>query len=183
MRRLATRMTPVARCRGALALAVRACASTSHSNPTTTSVAVLRAHRAATLLPLLEQKRAELGELDARKALCEREAESHAQRGMLFLFAAFALQTAVLFDWTYIHFDWNLVEPITYLLGYSLTWVAIWWYGNLQREFSMDSLRDYVRGRRLERLYAQRGVCPARHRQLREEVGALERRCRALEGV
>eukprot|EP00658_Telonema_sp_P-2_P062710 TRINITY_DN51398_c0_g1_i1.p1 TRINITY_DN51398_c0_g1~~TRINITY_DN51398_c0_g1_i1.p1 ORF type:complete len:176 (+),score=47.83 TRINITY_DN51398_c0_g1_i1:113-640(+) len=53
-------------------------------------------------------------------------AANHAHRVMVGTFLLLVAQNAVLFQWVFVTFDWNLVEPMTYFLGYSAnTWLAM----------------------------------------------------------
>jgi hypothetical protein len=145
------------------------------------SVATLRAARDGPLRARLNNARAELEKLEELKARCDAAAQRFPDRRMRQLFVFLLVQAAVLFDWTYIHFDWNLVEPITYLLGYSATWIAILWYGLLQREFSYDGLRHMLRDQQQRKLYTQHKFDVAHYECLKREVATLEKVLRSLE--
>lgn len=144
-------------------------------------VAALRAARDGFLASRLHAARVELAALEDIKKQCDVAAQRLPDRRMRQLFVFLLFQAGVLFDWTYVHFDWNLVEPITYLVGYSVTWIAILWYGALQREFSYDTWRSMLQKRERERLYAQHRFDLRHYEQLRVEVVRLERVLRSLE--
>lgn len=154
---------------GALLLSRRLSTSTSHGSSSTTP------HELSVLEAVLQSKAARLAELHAVQQVCRSEAHRHPDRyafaGFVFLFA----QAVILFDWTYVHFDWNLVEPITYLLGYSATWIALAWYGNMQEEFGFDSIRKMLEVRKLEALYAAKGLDVKELERLEVEVERLRR--------
>lgn len=97
--------------------------------------------------------------------------------GLLFLVA----QTGLLYYWVYVRFDWNLVEPITYLLGYSVTWLGIAFYLLAGREFTYDNCRQIAEERQRAKLYAAAGFDVERYLQLRLSVAELERLARSLE--
>ncbi|KPA78150.1 hypothetical protein ABB37_06326 [Leptomonas pyrrhocoris] len=145
------------------------------------TTAALRAARDGPLKARCSEMRSELEELERIKNLCDAAAQRHLDRKMQQLFLLLLFQAVVLFDWTYVHFDWNLVEPITYLIGYSATWIAILWYGALQREFSYDTLRDMLREQQCERLYAQHKFDLAHYEKVKVEVDRLQRVLRSLE--
>ena len=73
--------------------------------------------------------------------------------GFLYLVA----QTGLLFHWVYYRFDWNLVEPITYLLGYSVVWLSIACFFRTGQEFSYDSIRSLVGDRKRRQLWSKSG--------------------------
>lgn len=145
------------------------------SSRTTSSADVTSASSQAALRALLDAKSARLVELHAVQQECRHEARRHPDRYMFAAFAFLLVQAVVLFDWTYIHFDWNLVEPITYLIGYAGTWIALAWYGNMQEEFGFDSLREMIEVRKLNSLYAAKGVDVAEVDRLEDEVERLKR--------
>ncbi|EPY36283.1 hypothetical protein STCU_00663 [Strigomonas culicis] len=144
-------------------------------------VAALTAYRAHTLEPLLAAKLQQLGQMEALKRQCDAEAATYPRLWKLAVLGFLSLQVVVLFDWTYIHFDWNLTEPITYLLGYSFTWLSLLWYGNLQQEFGYGRVHELLQQRQCARLYRRRGVDLVLYEQLRAETDVLQRRLRSLE--
>ena len=143
--------------------------------------AALRAARDGPLRVRLTKKRAELAKLAELKRRCDEAAQRLPDKRMKQLFLFLLFQAAVLFDWTYIHFDWNLTEPITYLIGYSATWIAILWYGALQREFSYDVLRSMLRDQQRVKLYTQHKFDVAHYEKVKAEVAKLEKVLRSLE--
>lgn len=167
--------------RGAAAVARRLHA-TSPAVPSD-STAALRAARDGDLRATLTAKRAALAELERTKEVCDKLAYHYPDKFMKRLFAFLVLQAVVLYDWTYVHFDWNLVEPITYLVGYSATWIAIAWYGTMQHEFGYASLRSFLQTRKRDKLYKAKQFDPQAYEALRAEVAQLDRIVRSLEGL
>ncbi|KAG5480124.1 hypothetical protein CUR178_06176 [Leishmania enriettii] len=141
----------------------------------------LRVARDARLKKALAAKRQQLEAMERVKAECDKVAYHYPDVFMAQLFAFLALQAAVLFDWTYVHFDWNFVEPITYLIGYSATWIAIAWYGTMQHEFGYQSLRSFLQSAKCERLYKARQFDLQAYEALQGEVAKLDRVVRSLE--
>ena len=82
------------------------------------------------------------------------QAAKHPDRHAWGIFAYLVAQNAVLAQWTFVQFDWNLVEPITYLLGYSVTWLCTIVYFAFGKEFTYDALREHLTNNRREALYA-----------------------------
>ncbi|GET88270.1 hypothetical protein, conserved [Leishmania tarentolae] len=156
-----------------------AAASSSSPGPPI-DVCHLRAARDGHLKRMLAAKVQQLGEMERIKAECDELAFHYPDVFMRQLFVFLVLQAAVLFDWTYIHFDWNFVEPITYLIGYSETWLAIAWYGTMQQEFSYESLRRFLQNAKCEKLYTTHRFDQQAYEALRVEVAKLERVMRSL---
>ncbi|KAK7200171.1 hypothetical protein NESM_000067800 [Novymonas esmeraldas] len=146
-------------------------------------VATLRAARDGHLRRTLDAKRQELAAMERVKAQCDAAAARYPDAFMKGIFAFLVMQTAVLFDWTYVHFDWALVEPITYLVGYSATWIAIAWYGTMQHEFGYESLRRLLQSTKSRKLYAVHGFDVQAHELLKMEVAKLDAVVRSLHGL
>lgn len=166
-----------------------ATAAGANGSPTTdsssldlpTEVSHLRAARDGHLKKMLAAKLQQLDAMERIKAECDEIAFHYPDAFMAQLFAFLVLQAAVLFDWTYVHFDWNFVEPITYLIGYSATWIAIAWYGAMQQEFGYESLRRFLQNAKCERLYKAHRFDRQAYEALRVEVAKLGRVVRGLE--
>lgn len=135
--------------------------------------AALIAHKAS-MARRLTAKRAELAALEtARKTIDDKaygKAAAWAYAGGAYLFA----QTTTLFVWTYDTFDWNLVEPITYLLGYGLVWLSVLLYFCTGRDFTYSQVREIVAGRARDRLCEQNGFDLEAYRRVVAEVSDLE---------
>lgn len=76
------------------------------------------------------------------------------------LWGTFIVIVVSLFLGTYRTFSWNVIEPITYLFGYTGILFALWWYQRYGQEFSCTLFRKIV----AERLYQNKirklnGVC------------------------
>ena len=106
---------------------------------------------------LLKEKERQLVKLKAEKAQLDTAAAKAPGRVAWAVFAYLVCQNAVLFDWVYFRFDWNLVEPITYLLGYSVVWLSSFYYFCLAKEWTWDGLRDLVEARKKATLYRANG--------------------------
>eukprot|EP00742_Colponemidia_sp_Colp-10_P020883 GILJ01024399.1.p1 GENE.GILJ01024399.1~~GILJ01024399.1.p1 ORF type:complete len:139 (-),score=14.47 GILJ01024399.1:36-416(-) len=82
-------------------------------------------------------------------------------------------QTGTLFYWTYSAFDWNLVEPITYLLGYSVVWLTILLYFTTGRDFTYEELMHMATERARMDMYSRRGLDMDAYRRVHLEVAEL----------
>ena len=98
-------------------------------------------------------------------------------------FVLLSSQAGVLFNWTYINFDWNLVEPITYLLGYSVVWMAIFHHFFFGTDFSYDNLRRMVVDKKKETLIKSKEFDIARYAHLEAHVAELEKSINELASV
>lgn len=147
---------------------------------TTSTVPAADETNIALLQSMLSRKQMELQRQQQQKVLCDAAARQHPDALMRRIFLFLVLQAAVLFDWTYIHFDWNLVEPITYLIGYSATWIALGWYGAVKSEFSYDTLQEAVEERYRVKLYRQHDFHLERYEKLKNEVAVLEKVIRGM---
>jgi hypothetical protein len=75
-----------------------------------------------------------------------------------FLFANLTfltVQFAVLFQWVFFTFDWNLVEPVTYFLGYTVVWAGLVFYCQTGRSFTYDDIVSVLEERRRTKLCAK----------------------------
>ncbi|KAG8348200.1 putative Mitochondrial calcium uniporter [Trypanosoma vivax] len=67
-------------------------------------------------------------------------------------------QFLLLLHWTFVVFDWNLVEPMTYFIAYSAVWVGMVLYCYTARQFTWDALLAVLARRRRHGLYARAGI-------------------------
>ncbi|CAJ1024871.1 putative Mitochondrial calcium uniporter [Leishmania utingensis] len=169
-------------CRFLMTAAAANDSSSAHSSPRNASIDVsqLRGVR-ETLKKTLAAKRQQLDAMEHIKVECAKIAYHYPDVFMKQLFAFLVLQAVVLFDWTYVHFGWNFVEPITYLLGYSATWIAIAWYGAMQHEFSYEALRRALHDAKWDRLCKARQFDQKAYEALQAEVKKLDKVVRSLE--
>lgn len=86
---------------------------------------------------------------DAIEKKVVKHVDHWAVAGLTYLVA----QTGLLFHWVYYQFDWNLVEPITYLLGYSVVWLSIGCFFKTGQEFTYDAIRNMIAERKRTNLW------------------------------
>ncbi|CCD14857.1 unnamed protein product [Trypanosoma congolense IL3000] len=71
-------------------------------------------------------------------------------------------QFIVFFHWVFVVFDWNLVEPITYFIGYTTVWISLVLHCYSPRGLSLEAVlaerrrgvlykRAHIDGKRVER--------------------------------
>eukprot|EP01063_Lacrimia_lanifica_P038618 TRINITY_DN8255_c0_g1_i1.p1 TRINITY_DN8255_c0_g1~~TRINITY_DN8255_c0_g1_i1.p1 ORF type:complete len:263 (+),score=121.94 TRINITY_DN8255_c0_g1_i1:63-851(+) len=80
-------------------------------------------------------------------------------------------------------FDWNLVEPITYFLGYSVVWISVFYYYLTGAEYTYDSVRDILTEKKRAKLYASRGFDVAAYTQLQAEVASGAKKLAELNAI
>jgi hypothetical protein len=122
----------------------------------------------------------QLAEMDRVKAALDNDARCRAHRAIQTVFALLVAQFGVLFYWVFVIFDWNLVEPVTYFLGYTGTWLSVVFYGRTGMEFTYDAAREWVRLRMAKRLYARGGFDTARYAALQATLKRLWKERRKL---
>nr|CCC93418.1 conserved hypothetical protein [Trypanosoma congolense IL3000] len=143
----------------------------------------LREYRDHYLHPRLLEARAELQRMYEIKLQCEKLGLRHADMCIGACVALVAFRTVVLFYWTYFLFDWNLVEPITYLLDYGALWLGLAWYGVARRDAKFESFRQFLATRHMKKLRSQKCYNEEHHELLESEVRRLEEQLRGLERV
>ncbi|ESL06355.1 hypothetical protein TRSC58_05973 [Trypanosoma rangeli SC58] len=142
----------------------------------------LRNYRDCYLRPLLLQKRQALRQLTGIKTRCETVALQYADYCTAGFFVLLTAQAVTLFYWVYFLFDWNLVEPITYLLSYSAVWLAIACHATTQRDLTYEACTEMITAHYRFVLYRRHNFDVQLWRQLTAEVELLEERLRGLEG-
>lgn len=92
------------------------------------------------------------------------------------MFALLLAQFVVYFDWIFFVFDWNLVEPTTYFLGYTAVFASIvYHYRNCGKDdFGWRNLFRFQSRQHAEKLYAKKGVDATRVAALQSQVAAIE---------
>lgn len=114
------------------------------------------------------------------KSRLDVEAKKYPDRAALLGLSYLVSQTSLLFYWVYFRFDWNLVEPITYLLGYGSVWIGIAYYFRCGGEFTYDHLRSALEERKRKRLYDAAGFSVESFSALEAEVADLQRQVEQL---
>ncbi|EKG06813.1 hypothetical protein TCSYLVIO_002074 [Trypanosoma cruzi] len=124
----------------------------------------------------LRQKREELAPLLAEKHRIEAVVDNRYVPLLGCLVLAFLVtQFVVLFRWVFIVFDWNLVEPMTYFLGYTVVWAGIVFHCYYARELTWETMLDTVAHRRRVHLYEKAGIDVKKVERLQREVCGIER--------
>eukprot|EP00760_Papus_ankaliazontas_P027623 PhM_4_TR3407/c1_g1_i1/m.83332/K20858/MCU; calcium uniporter protein, mitochondrial len=146
------------------------------------SVSALSGHK-KTLVSQLAEKRVELAKLKVTKAAIDAQAEKSPDRVALLTFLFLAAQWAVLFNWVFITFDWNLVEPITYFIGYTVVWLSIVHYYATGQEYTYDNVRQALADRKRRSLMKKANFDLDAFLKLDADVKTLEADVAALENI
>ncbi|KEG06684.1 hypothetical protein DQ04_12751000 [Trypanosoma grayi] len=124
---------------------------------------------------VLKQKREELAPLLAAKNRIDAVVDGRYVPLLRFLTLIFLLvQFAVLFRWVFVVFDWNLVEPMTYFLGYTVVWLSIVFHCHYTREMTWEAMVDVVAQRRRARLYHNAGIDAVALARMQQKVQTIE---------
>ena len=84
-------------------------------------------------------------------------------------------QCGILNYWVYSRFDWCLCEPITYLLGTAVTWLALGYYIFTGSDFDWDTLRSRAMRNEQQQMYSQHlNLDLEKIEELKKEIGLLE---------
>lgn len=133
------------------------------------------------LLAVLAQLKKELEPLEAMEADIERRATAHAARVVTCIGGALAVQFAVLFNWVFVVFDWNLVEPVTYFLGYTVIWWSLVFYNKTGRDFSYEGIIEELKERKRSKLLLQEHIKDFKLTEIRYCISTIEAKLRTLD--
>eukprot|EP00754_Rhynchopus_humris_P044886 Rhum_TRINITY_DN4454_c0_g1::Rhum_TRINITY_DN4454_c0_g1_i1::g.14443::m.14443/K20858/MCU; calcium uniporter protein, mitochondrial len=141
---------------------------------------------------LLAAKRVELADLEKVKEACDEVARKHPDKfatlGMMGMTGLWCLLfwmvfAESMFGCETFAFDWNLVEPITYFLGYSLVWFGVVFYYFTGQEYTYDTVRDLLEQNKRAKLYANANFDLAHFESLRDEVAQGEKKAKELTAI
>eukprot|EP01060_Flectonema_neradi_P001716 TRINITY_DN11043_c0_g1_i2.p1 TRINITY_DN11043_c0_g1~~TRINITY_DN11043_c0_g1_i2.p1 ORF type:complete len:274 (+),score=55.62 TRINITY_DN11043_c0_g1_i2:95-916(+) len=71
-------------------------------------------------------------------------------------------------------FDWNLVEPITYFLGYTVIWFGVVFYYFTGQEYTYDNVRDMMEQRKKMKLYSSKGLNIDEYNTMKADLEKME---------
>ena len=154
---------------------VRFCSSTSSSFQS--NVAAIFTVQGQQSIKARKQER--LQELEKKLSFKEKELDEEASKkpDMVARFTLLYLtaQSVVLYYWVYSRFDWCLCEPITYLLGTAVTWMALGYYIFTGTDYDWDNLRSrWMRKEQEQIYYAKFNVNVDEVEELKKEIALLE---------
>ncbi|KPA76511.1 hypothetical protein ABB37_07811 [Leptomonas pyrrhocoris] len=149
-----------------------AASTSSMQNMTTTATTLLANHTVRELQALLAETEAALEQPAARKAAIDRYAyQVYLPLLRYGTFALLSMQFVVYFNWIFFVFDWNLVEPTTYFLGYTGVFCSLvyHYYRCGEADFTWRNLFQHMARREAEKMYVAKKVDA-------ETVALLQRR-------
>ncbi|KAF4319031.1 hypothetical protein BBO99_00006642 [Phytophthora kernoviae] len=103
-----------------------------------------------------------------------RELESTSKRQANVI--AYGLSTTLvgafgLYFWlSFIHFSWDIMEPVTYFTGFGVSIIGYAWWSLTNQEYEYESIYHYVYSRRLRRQMAKSNFNQSRFDALTEEL-------------
>lgn len=156
----------------------RFCSSSSNNNSVNFESQVAAIFTASGQHSILSKKRQQLE--DIQKELFEKQTQLDAIASKKPDFLAkltlgyLIIQSTLLNYWVYNRFDWCLVEPITYLLGTAVTFIAIGYYLFTGAEYDYDVLRKSVYQEQRKQIYAKHNFNVERMEELVKEIEILE---------
>ena len=129
----------------------------------------------------LRKKARHIARLADIKRACDAEAERGAKRVALAGGAALVVWWALVFELTFrSELGWNVMEPVTYLVGLSTLIAGYAWFLIHNRQVSYRSAMNFTISRRQSQLYAQRGFDPKKWEDLIDEGNKLRREIKAI---
>ncbi|ORC86151.1 uncharacterized protein TM35_000301910 [Trypanosoma theileri] len=125
---------------------------------------------------LLQERREELASLlDTKKRIDTAIEKKYIPLLRYLTLIILIVQFSILFRWVFMVFDWNLVEPMTYFLGYTVVWASIVFHCYYEKEFTWETLFSVCAQRRRERLYRKAGVDAVRVEEKQQQVQMIEK--------
>jgi calcium uniporter protein, mitochondrial len=124
----------------------------------------------------LDAARAELQQLQAQKDQLDRLAYARADRIIYSLAAYLVLQGAVVARLTWWELSWDIMEPVTYMLTFGGSMLAVLYFTLNKTEFTYDAWRATLARKRMSKLYARNDFDEAMYHRLQHEIAELEHR-------
>jgi len=124
----------------------------------------------------LESARGQLAALEAEKTRLDKLAYKKADRIIYMIGAYLVLQGSAVARLTWWELSWDIMEPITYLLTFGGSMVALLYFTLNKTEFTYDGLRSTLARKRMNKLYASNNFDLAQYQQLQDTITSLERR-------
>jgi hypothetical protein len=87
----------------------------------------------------------------------------------------FVGQFAFIMGGTFVHYSWDVMEPIAYTMMLGNFTVGFFFYALLKKEMALTNLKDMMAARSANRLYRKRGLDIERLRQLETEIKELRK--------
>lgn len=114
------------------------------------------------LSSLLKKKEMAFSEKVIRFEMAYTRSYRFAESCLWVLWGSFLFILFLLFLGTYRIFSWNVIEPITYLLGYTQILCGLWWYQRHGLEFSCSIFRKSLAESYYQRTFMRHIICTCR---------------------
>eukprot|EP01059_Diplonema_ambulator_P031842 TRINITY_DN598_c0_g11_i1.p1 TRINITY_DN598_c0_g11~~TRINITY_DN598_c0_g11_i1.p1 ORF type:complete len:280 (+),score=21.52 TRINITY_DN598_c0_g11_i1:57-896(+) len=138
----------------------------------------------------LRRMRSALAAIEEKKLKCDEIAARYPNRfgniGMAGMTSLWCLLFWMVFGESvfgceFFAFDWNLVEPITYFLGYSVVWFGVVFYYLTGQEYTYDNVRDMMEAKKRAKLYAAESIDVEEYLKLKHGITEHELKIAEIE--
>jgi hypothetical protein len=127
----------------------------------------------------LETLTKELAKMETIKLQVDKAANSSnwfGNIGLVFL----TVQWCILFRMVFFTFDWNLMEPVTYFVGYTTMMIGILWYCFTKTDYDYNNVREFLIERKRNRLHTKNQFDMAKYESLQVEIIETKRQIQAF---
>lgn len=102
---------------------------------------------------------------------------------------AYSLSTGLvgtfgLYFWlSFIHFSWDIMEPVTYFTGFGMSVVGYTWWSITNQEYEYENIYDYFHKKKLAKLKARAQFDQPRFEEVSKRLDDTKQRLSAVENV
>lgn len=112
-----------------------------------------------------------------KKQDLEQAANKHANRVMWSFFGTIALQFAAVQYGTYVVYSWDIMEPITCLMGMGDACIGyFFWINCNKQDYSLEGIHNYFYSKKLSKLYKKNNLSQEETQKIDSIVNDLERK-------
>jgi len=123
----------------------------------------------------LETYKQEFATIHEEHENLSRKAKKHGDRWMWAGFTYFVTQTGGLSYLVWGKYDWGIMEPFTYFVGFSGVLLGYAFYSLLKKEYTYFTVQEILAERKLGKLFAKQNFDVARYNFLEAEIKRLNR--------
>lgn len=113
--------------------------------------------------------------LNELKKTLDRKAEFRAKSLLALGSTVFVAQFAFIMGGTFVHYSWDVMEPIAYTMLLGNFTIGFFFYALLKKEMALGNLEDMLAARSAKRLYRRKGLDIERLRHLETEIIELRK--------
>ncbi len=106
---------------------------------------------------LMENKQTQLIELNKVKKEVEKKADFRSQALLLMGSSVLIAQFAFITSGTFVHFSWDIMEPIAYIMLFTNFTMGFLFYTLLKKDFELGTIREILNKKFADRMYRKRG--------------------------